>query len=1725
MSGLLLCKMSRPFKVLIALLCMVIGLSMQAQTITIGTGTTTTQKYPLGCNWGFERSASLYTAAEITAAGGAAGNILSVGWKATASVNVAVPVKVYIKSVPSTTTTLTAQNWANATTGATLLFSGNIDSIPVGWYTIPLQLPYNYNGTDNLMVLVETNYGGSGGGSATGAKFTYSNAASGHMTLQADTNPPTGNGTVGNNRPDIQLTFGTPPTCLPMPPGGAITTGTIAATSAVINWTPYNPVPAGGYDVYYSTTNVAPTAATAPSQTVPGPTATLTPLAPTTTYYVWVRARCSATDQSVWSGPKSFATPATCPAMPTTGTITTGTITPTTAVLNWTAYSYVPAGGYDIYYSTTAAAPNAATVPSQTVPTGTTATLTPLIPATTYYAWVRARCSATDQSTWSGPKSFATPPTCLPVPSAAGSLTVGTVTLTSAVINWTAPTPAPAGGYEVYYSTSNTPPTAATVGTVVPGTTTTLSPLVAGTTYYWWVRAICTPTDKSTWVAGPRVVPGQIGTGTATTTQLPVNSNWGFNYSQQLYKAAELSAALGTARLITEVKFYVETPQTPQTTYNDWIVYMGNTSKASFTSDTDWVPVGTMSQIFAGTIATMTAGNWVTIPLAAPFVWDGTSNVVIAVDENAANYTLGGTATWGSYNAGANRGILYRNDSSNPDPVSPPTASGRYADIPRLLLSGVDLQPCTTAPPTGITVTNITASTAMVSWLPAAGATYQIRYKAVTATAWQPTINVTAPFASSQLLINLADQTQYEVQILTVCQTNTGAFSPSTLFTTPALTYCTNVPPNASSEGYISKVVVTPTNAPLMVSNSGYDGYKDYSADPTRLVTLVRGTTANKISITKFWPGSTSSYGVGVWIDLNRNGVFEASERMLTAASNTTTPVTNGTAGFDIQLPPNAATYTGTLLTRMRVVMMDGTVSSACGPFASYNEGEVEDYAVKLIDQPACSTNPPTNITVSNITDISATFSWLAATGATYQLRYREVGTAAWTTVTTIPAPGNVYTIPATAPLKEQTQYEVQVSTKCTTTFGSFSGSVLFTTLPLQYCPITGSGANDHISNVTVISSNLGVPTMSNNTVQNNYTSYTSAATLVTLDADSSNNKISVAKAWTASSGNDAVAVWIDFNRNGQFETTERILGSAGSTTTPVTATFNVPPTPTSYVGPYTTTMRVVLKRSTGTAIPTACANAIDGEVEDYAVRIRPCSNVTPNAPTFGTTTHTSVIVNLTGGATTSTYLVRYRVAGTTAWTEVYASAVLGNVPLTINGLTPATTYEIEVAAVCGGTIGTATPIKTFTTRCDPTPPNVTISNITPTSALITWAPLAASSTYKMRWRKVGTTGWPNAEIDLPAAPANTYVLGSVIPLESFVTYEVQIANKCNGETVFNDYSNPKVFTTERICQIPPPGLTITQLLPTSAEITWDPFPGATYVLRYRKVGIPSWTEVPTVVNNIVLTGLVEMTKYEMQVVNICSGTPGNYTPPYYFTTPTVVYCKMASASATGEHISKVTVIPNGKPTMENASGASTYTDYTGVPKAFIELIQGSTDNEIIVEKKWTGNTYNEGVAVWIDFNRNGDFDINERVFTSSPNTTSPVSGKFSVPTDAFVSTTDYKYVVMRVAMERDGIPVSCVNLKNGEVEDYTVRISKKSVANPIDQTDIMIYPNPVSSVLFVKNISKKAKYKIYNAAGQVIGNGILLNNQINVSRLINGVYVIDIEDNDKTVQKKFIKE
>lgn len=88
-----------------------------------------------------------------------------------------------------------------------------------------------------------------------------------------------------------------------------------------------------------------------------------------------------------------------------------------------------------------------------------------------------------------------------------------TTTMTEATLSWTAPASAPASGYQYYYSTSSTPPTASTAptGSVTSGTTVTLNQLTTGQTYYFWVRSNCGGSSQSFWKM-KEFTPGQIST-------------------------------------------------------------------------------------------------------------------------------------------------------------------------------------------------------------------------------------------------------------------------------------------------------------------------------------------------------------------------------------------------------------------------------------------------------------------------------------------------------------------------------------------------------------------------------------------------------------------------------------------------------------------------------------------------------------------------------------------------------------------------------------------------------------------------------------------------------------------------------------------------------------------------------------------------------------------------------------------------------------------------------------------------------------------------------------------------------------------------------------------------------------------------------------------------------------------------------------------------------------
>nr|WP_322624769.1 GEVED domain-containing protein [uncultured Flavobacterium sp.] len=109
----------------------------------------------------------------------------------------------------------------------------------------------------------------------------------------------------------------------------------------------------------------------------------------------------------------------------------------TTGQINWTApIVSAPAGGYEYYRSTDAAAPGATTAASGSVGAGVlTTNLTELTANTTYYVWVRSVCDANNKSAWISGGSFFTG-YCTPAPSSVDnrgilSITLGTINSTS----------------------------------------------------------------------------------------------------------------------------------------------------------------------------------------------------------------------------------------------------------------------------------------------------------------------------------------------------------------------------------------------------------------------------------------------------------------------------------------------------------------------------------------------------------------------------------------------------------------------------------------------------------------------------------------------------------------------------------------------------------------------------------------------------------------------------------------------------------------------------------------------------------------------------------------------------------------------------------------------------------------------------------------------------------------------------------------------------------------------------------------------------------------------------------------------------------------------------------------------------------------------------------------------------------------------------------------------
>ncbi len=436
----------------------------------------------------------------------------------------------------------------------------------------------------------------------------------------------------------------------------------------------------------------------------------------------------------------------------------TATPHPTTADLSWTENG--TATQWEVAYKTSAEE-EFTTVVVNTNPY----TLTGLTSETAYNAKVRAYYSETAQSGWSAVVNFTTQPAC-PAPTALAS---SNLTTNSATLTWTA-------GYEEsdwvlqYGTTYGFTEGTYTEVTVNDRSTYELNGLSDNTTYYARVKADCGGESQSVWSSMHTFTTKEIcpegkiciGDGTATSSYFPAHNYYNYSLTQQIYTADEI----GEAGAILSIDFFKASTTAMAV---DLDIYMVSTNKDEFSGVEDFVPVTSSDLVFSGTV-TFADNAWTTIELDAPFIYDGTSNVAIMVDNNTGDYVS--STPFYVFSSDKNQALYAYADGTNYDPFAP-AFSYRTATKNRVRL--VVGEPPACPKPMGLAVDYEGGTEATIRWTS-------------DAEAWNMRVNgteINGTITNPYTLTGLEMATTYNVEVQANCGSSTSDWA-SVSFTTDA---------------------------------------------------------------------------------------------------------------------------------------------------------------------------------------------------------------------------------------------------------------------------------------------------------------------------------------------------------------------------------------------------------------------------------------------------------------------------------------------------------------------------------------------------------------------------------------------------------------------------------------------------------------------------------------------------------------------------------------------------------------------------------------------------------------------------------------------------------------------------------------------------------------------------------------------------------------------------
>jgi Metallo-peptidase family M12/GEVED domain/Secretion system C-terminal sorting domain/Fibronectin type III domain len=583
------------------------------------------------------------------------------------------------------------------------------------------------------------------------------------------------------------------------------------------------------------------------------------------------------------------------------------------------------------------------------------------------------------------------------------------------------------------------------------------------------------------------------------------------------------------------------------------------------------------------------------------------------------------------------------------------------------------------------------------------------------------------------------------------------------------------------------------------------DGYGNY--DYLTLNTGIQDSVS--ISLMPGYASSTYNENFRIYIDYNKDGDYYDNNEMVFEGSGNNTAVTGA-----FQIPINDADGNSSAgNTTMRVVMKYGSAGQPCG---MNSFGETEDYSVNIAG--TCPTNPnsayewiesfqvgtqafstgnndgfyvhPTavNVIAGLATDYTFTPGYSSSNWSEYWKWYADWNSNGFfeseilTTPKLAGAQTGQMTISPSYPWggSYRTRLVMSYSMSYDPCKEGHLGETeeIMMNLCSRYEGATGFEFIDSVRFATI-----GHQSGNNSGYTNSYKTFSSVkgGTVAFFGKPG----------YTGSTYAENWGVWVDWNLDGAFVATEKVITKAGSGN--VTSSFVVPFT--TAVGNYP--VRVIMNY--GSAYTNGCAYSYySGEMEEYTLEVTSatCANsiTTPSVVRLSPTS-VSLIWNRVPGA--QLYRLSYRQAGTATWSALLSSTTNSMV---LTGLLENSTYEYRIQVKCpsGYTGYTPAPYFTFATVTSTgacaKPTVLNTSPINSTSQTLFWNYTPNAIKYRLRYRE--TALFPIVyTIKTVTAPTTSLIVTGLKPGTGY-TWQVQALCPPGLDINYTSYSAFSTFTT-----------------------------------------------------------------------------------------------------------------------------------------------------------------------------------------------------------------------------------------------------------------------------------------------------------------------------------------